>query len=211
MSKPVTKTTDDKVNLAQMNERLENAFNDADPKLLELLTKLMSDNAAIRDSISDLRSELQAAHTLADLDPLCPILNRRAFKRELEKEITRADRHKRALSLLFIDLDKFKTINDTQGHDAGDRVLIAMANTLRNAVRKSDIVCRLGGDEFAILLIETDAENAKACALALSDRILKDNVGVTASIGAATWQTGQSADDLMAKADQAMFSHKKRS
>jgi len=210
MSKTVTNTTDEQVDLAQMNERLKNAFSDADPNLVQLLTTLLSDNAAIRDSINNLRKELQSAHALADLDPLCPVLNRCAFKRELEREITRAERHKRDLSLLFIDLDNFKGINDTQGHDAGDRVLVAMANTLRNGVRKSDIVCRLGGDEFAVLLVETDAQNARACALALSDRILIENVEVGASIGAATWQSGQSADELMAQADKAMFIQKKR-
>lgn len=188
--------------------RLEVEFSDADPKLMTLLRLLMSENAAIRDSINDLRKELQAAHALADRDPLCPVFNRRAFMRELEREIARTERHDRSLSLLFIDLDKFKDINDTRGHEAGDRALVQMSETLVRAVRKTDIVSRIGGDEFCILLIETSAENAQLCATALKDRIAQARLGVTASIGVANWTMGQTADALMALADKEMFAQK---
>lgn len=191
--------------LGAMSERLEVEFSDADPKLLALLRLLMAENNAIRNSIADLRKELQDAHALADRDPLCPVLNRRAFLREMEREIARCERHQRSLSMLYIDLDKFKAINDSYGHEAGDRVLINMAHTLRSAVRKTDIVSRLGGDEFGILLIETSEEHARACARALTDRIRGDNIGVTASIGYATWRSQLNADELMAAADRKMF------
>lgn len=188
-----------------MSARLEAEFSDADPKLLSLLRMLMAENAAIRSSITDLRHELHAAHALADRDPLCPVLNRRAFLREMEREIARCQRHQRSLSMLYIDLDKFKTVNDSYGHEAGDRILINMSKTLRSAVRKTDIVSRLGGDEFGILLIETGEEHARACAKALNDRIRGENIGVTASIGYATWQHRSTADELMAAADRRMF------
>ena len=130
MGKSTTSIADHDTVLAAMSGTVEVEFSDADPKLLALVRLLVSENAAIRDSINTLRKELQAAHALADRDPLCPVFNRRAFMRELEREIARTERHDRSLSLLFIDLDKFKAINDTLGHEAGDRTLIAMAKTL---------------------------------------------------------------------------------
>ena len=211
MGKSTTSIADHDTVLAAMSGTVEVEFSDADPKLLALVRLLVSENAAIRDSINTLRKELQAAHALADRDPLCPVFNRRAFMRELEREIARTERHDRSLSLLFIDLDKFKAINDTLGHEAGDRTLIAMAKTLLKAVRKTDIVSRIGGDEFAILLIETNAKNAQKCADALQDRIANENLGVSASIGVANWNTGLTADELMANADKAMFTQKAKS
>ena len=208
MGKTVKNKTDHEMVTAAIASQLEAEFSDADPKLLTLMRLLMSENASIRASINDLRQELQAAHALADRDPLCPVLNRRAFMRELEREIARTERHGRSLSMLFIDLDKFKKINDTKGHESGDRVLVAMASTLLKAVRKTDIVSRLGGDEFGILLIETDTQNAEYCADALKTRIAKESIGVTASIGVASWHSGLTADELMARADQEMFAQK---
>ena len=196
--------------MAATLEQLESEFSDADPKLRALINLLISENAASRKSILELQRDLQDARALADRDPLCPVLNRRAFRRELKREIAIAQRHERPLSLLFIDLDKFKQINDSQGHEAGDRILVAMANTLRDSVRKTDIVSRLGGDEFGIILVETNAESAAACAEALADRITGAAIGITASIGAATLTRGQTADELMAKADRDMFAHKSR-
>lgn len=193
---------------AAISQQLEVEFSEADPKLLSLVRFLVAENSAIRQSIDTLREELHAAHALADRDPLCPVFNRRAFMRELEREIARTERHGRSLSLLFIDLDKFKSVNDQYGHEAGDQTLVAMARTLLKTVRKTDIVSRIGGDEFAILLIETNLENAHKCSKALSSRIAVADIGVSASIGVASWETGMTADQFMAHADQAMFVQK---
>lgn len=208
MDNSVTQSADSSPRYSSAPEQIEVEFSNADPRLLSLVRLLVSENSAIRDSINTLREELQAAHALADRDPLCPVFNRRAFMRELEREIARTERHNRSLSLLFIDLDKFKTINDTLGHEAGDKMLIAMSKTLIKAVRKTDIVSRIGGDEFAVLLIETSAENATKCANALKDRIAKAKLGVTASIGIAEWRNGLTAQELMAAADKEMFAQK---
>ncbi len=196
---------------AAIAQQLEVEFADADPKLLSLVRFLTAENTAIRQSIDTLRQELQAAHALADRDPLCPVFNRRAFMRELEREIARTERHGRALSLLFVDLDKFKAVNDKHGHNVGDQTLVAMARTLLKAVRKTDIVSRIGGDEFAVLLIETDLNSARKCSNALTSRITAAKIGVTASIGVAGWAPGMTADQLMANADQAMFIEKAQS
>jgi len=208
MDNSVTHSADNSHLYATAAGQIEAEFSSADPRLLSLVRLLVTENSAIRDSINTLREELQAAHALADRDPLCPVFNRRAFMRELEREIARTERHDRSLSLLFIDLDKFKVINDTLGHEAGDRMLVTMSKTLLKAVRKTDIVSRIGGDEFAILLIETSAANAKKCARALKDRIAKAELGVTASIGVAEWRKGLTAQELMANADKEMFTQK---
>jgi len=208
MDNSVTHSADNSTPRPTTPGQIEAEFANADPRLLSLVRLLVSENSAIRDSINTLREELQAAHALADRDPLCPVFNRRAFMRELEREIARTERHDRSLSLLFIDLDKFKAINDTLGHEAGDRILIAMSRTLLKTVRKTDIVSRIGGDEFAILLIETSAANARKCASALKERIATADLGVTASIGVSEWRKGLTAQELMAAADREMFTQK---
>ena len=195
---------------AAINVELERDFTNADPRLLTLVRLLVSENASIRNSIDTLRKELQDAHALADRDPLCPVFNRRAFMRELEREIARTERHGHALSLLFIDVDKFKQVNDTRGHEAGDQALIALARTLQKAVRKTDVISRIGGDEFAILLIETGIEPARTCALGLQKRIAKAELGISVSIGISNWKKGVTADELMANADKAMFVEKSK-
>lgn len=208
MGKPAVNMTDSGEVAAALAARLDARLENSDPELYTLLRMLISENAAIKAAVSQLHQELRSAHALADQDPLCAVMNRRAFHRELKREIARSTRHERDLSILFIDLDKFKSINDTQGHEAGDRVLVAMADTLLAAVRKTDIVARLGGDEFAILLIETGAENARLCAEGLKERVDSRQLGITASVGVASWSLGQTADALIAAADKAMFQDK---
>jgi diguanylate cyclase (GGDEF)-like protein len=94
-------------------------------------------------------------------DPLTGLLNRRAFENALNSEFSRAKRHSHHLSLVFLDLDKFKHINDQHGHDAGDDVLVYVADTLKAIVREEDIVARYAGDEFVVILPETKADKAE--------------------------------------------------
>jgi len=149
-------------------------------------------------------------------DPLTGLFNRRRFDSALAREVARAGRYDRPLSVLLIDLDGFKAVNDTHGHAAGDRVLAHVSRLLRASVRGSDVVARIGGDEFAILLPETDQTAADEVAAKLEALIAEEpcawtalDLRVGASIGvAATTGDSLTANGLMAAADAAMYARK---
>jgi diguanylate cyclase (GGDEF)-like protein len=151
----------------------------------------------------------QRLATLANTDELTLTLNRRAFDVRLHAVLTRAS-EARPVSLCVLDLDGFKQVNDTGGHAAGDRVLIAVAQALRAASRETDSVSRLGGDEFAVLLPDTDASAAWATGqrfLEMIDAAVARD-GVTVSMGVATTSTPVTADALLAAADHLMYEAK---
>jgi diguanylate cyclase (GGDEF)-like protein len=146
-------------------------------------------------------------------DPLTNVLNARAFAERLGQELDRNRRYPRPLSLMYMDLDNFKIINDTHGHQTGDAVLRLVAEATRSSVRQADVVGRLGGDEFAVLMPETDAQLADAAAkrlVASLRNVFKGTPNVTASIGVVSCTaTDASTDDLLRRADQAMYDAKK--
>jgi len=150
---------------------------------------------------------------LAEHDQLTQVLNARSFTDRLAGELRRNRRYGRPLSLLYLDLDDFKRVNDTQGHQTGDAVLRLAADAIRRAVRQADVVGRLGGDEFAVLLPETDGDLAYAAAdrLAAELRTLLDgSPTVTASIGVVS-SIGRDADTdgVLRRADLAMYDAKR--
>lgn len=160
------------------------------------------------------RKEMQDhIHHLAYHDVLTGLPNRAMFNRQLCRTLEQARRFGRSFSLLFIDLDRFKNINDTLGHDAGDRLLQEMARRLAHALRKDDLVARLGGDEFVVLIEDVDdpaqaAQVARQALAALAPECLLDGqpVHVTASIGISLFpQDGCDAFTLMKHADIAMY------
>ena len=112
-----------------------------------------------------------AIYELVAKDGLTEIFNKRKFEEELQRELARAARHQRPLSLIIFDLDEFKTINDTYGHLCGDFILKQVASLARELVRPEQVLARVGGDEFVILAPETSAEGAEALATKLRDRI----------------------------------------
>ncbi len=158
------------------------------------------------------RSQAQLAR-LVTQDALTNVLNARAFVDRLGQELDRNRRYPRALALMYMDLDNFKVINDTHGHQTGDAVLRLVADAMRSSVRQADVVGRLGGDEFAVLMPETDAQLADAAArrlIAGLRNVFKGTPNVTASIGVvACTATDASSDDLLRRADQAMYDAKK--
>ncbi len=168
--------------------------------------------AAERDALT---KRLEAAESLADRDTLTPTLNRRAFMRELHRTMSEVERYKAQAAVLYVDLDGFKSVNDGYGHAAGDAVLKQIARQLTDSVRESDVVGRLGGDEFGIILNRVGAEEARAKAYALSERIaatamthagLTHRVGV--SIGVHSIAIVEDPETAIARADEAMYAEK---
>jgi two-component system, cell cycle response regulator len=163
---------------------------------------------------------LEQSQRLATLDSLTGLKNRRAFIESLGQEIGRRERHGYALSVLLLDVDHFKSVNDRFGHATGDLVLAAMGSVLKGQFRKVDIVARWGGEEFVVALSGAEAEGAQASAERLRETIEelelerpRDAGGegplkVTVSIGVATHRMGESLDSVVDRADRAMYSAK---
>jgi diguanylate cyclase (GGDEF)-like protein len=152
----------------------------------------------------------------ATLDPLTRIFNRKHFNQEIESEYSRARRYGRPLSMLMMDLDHFKKVNDTYGHPAGDYVLKQTANLVKDSLRAQDIFARFGGEEFALLLPETTNDNAFALGEKIRGRIQQSTyeynakkIPVTLSIGVATLKTNHANwEDLVGEADRNLYSAK---
>lgn len=156
-----------------------------------------------------LQRRLNAA---AVTDVLTNLFNRRAFYQFAARELSRATRYGMPISLLIVDLDRFKSINDRYGHAAGDDVLRCFANLLRGSIRDSDLAARLGGEEFAVLLYGTGAADALAVAERLREDSIMQTVSVgqrqitfTVSIGVCAIAKGQSLDMALMQADQALY------
>jgi diguanylate cyclase (GGDEF)-like protein len=149
------------------------------------------------------------ARALADLDALTSLHNRRYFHETLAREVARAQRYGRRLSLIVFDLDDFKAINDRVGHLAGDAVLAEAAERLLSVVRSADIACRVGGDEFAVVLPESNVEEAELLAgriaRAINARPITAAGTVELSAGVAELRSAERPTDLFERADEALY------
>ena len=155
---------------------------------------------------------------IAITDYLTKVYNRRFFFEIVEKEIERAKRNRTALSIVMIDIDNFKAVNDSYGHLVGDQVLINLANTCQESIRSMDLFARFGGEEYVILMPETEVELARETAerlrcivaekplLAIGDT----EIWVTISLGVASWDAEHSIaiETLIDHADQALYESK---
>ena len=161
-----------------------------------------------------LMARSQQLELLAFTDPLTGLDNRRSMMRRLSAAISGARRHGRPLAGAMLDLDHFKTINDTHGHDVGDAVLIMVAQRLTERLRKEDVVGRLGGEEFFVLLPDSDHAAADAAVEALRHAVADAPlqaagraIEITVSAGVASW-TGEDGEDLIRRADTALYAAK---
>ena len=160
----------------------------------------------IQDIDERKRAQGELEH-LANHDALTGALNRRAWDRELERALANAQRGDRSLAIALIDLDEFKLLNDTHGHDAGDRALAEAARGWQSQLRARDLLARVGGDEFAVLLPDCEAEHL----LGIVQRLKQPRPDVPGcSIGLAVWRPGEHAADLMRRADAALYADKTR-
>ncbi|MEH6649805.1 MAG: EAL domain-containing protein [Motiliproteus sp.] len=176
-----------------------------------LAVRLGLTSRKIRDSLKQAHESRQQTEKLAYFDPLTGLENRRLFYLNLEQGIASVKRYQEQRTLIYMDLDNFKQINDTIGHDAGDQLLINVAQRLRSAMRQEDTISRLGGDEFAII-----ARHDREASAALAGRILlllsepmslgEHRVRPSASIGITViGEDGDSTSELMKNADLALY------
>jgi len=163
-----------------------------------------------------LQTKTEELSQLAHTDPLTNLANRRFLIEQLEREFARAKRYRRPLSLLYLDLDGFKSINDRYGHIFGDEMLRTAALSMRAVLRSTDLLARIGGDEFAVLLPETTVKGAAGVALKLRRALDASSAGLGENAPSLSFSAGisqmrfedETVDDLLARADQVQYQAK---
>lgn len=168
-----------------------------------------------QDQISQLEIKLKKMDSIANEDPLTGALNRRGFDNAFEREISRASRRKEPFCIALLDIDNFKQLNDTHGHQVGDLALIYLTESIKETTRPEDIVSRFGGEEFVILLPDTEIETG----LIITKRILRNltkklflhenkRILITFSAGVAQSNPGELQESIIERADNAMYKAK---
>jgi diguanylate cyclase len=176
-----------------------------------LQSKLETAETRLQEQATEIETHISRSLT----DPLTGLPNRREFNDRLEERMSAWNRRKEVFTLLILDVDHFKKLNDEHGHLAGDQVLAAMGRALRAAIRREDAVARYGGEEFAILLPNTGLEAATRVARNVRDAVARvvakhngQQIKITASGGLATIQADEPADSLIQRADAALYAAK---
>ena len=203
---------------SSLNALIGNMTGDTD-KMRGSMQNLQSELAASKEQVDKLHQELQSARGEAMTDPLTSLLNRRGFETIAKQTYADQATLDKGLCLLMVDIDHFKKVNDTYGHLFGDKVIRAIAMTLKSKVRGEDSVARLGGEEFAVMLPETDIADARRVAEHIRQSIERGKIrrldtqeqigGITISIGIAAYTSGVSVVDLLDQADKALYVSKK--
>jgi len=156
-----------------------------------------------------LSEQLEFISNIASFDRLTSVYNRYMFEELLQKEISRARRYGRPMSLIMVDVDYFKQINDAFGHQTGDSVLAQIAGTLKRHVRESDIVARWGGEEFVIILPDMPKEHAAVLADSLraliADSVYEKSITLTCSFGVTAYREGDTVDTVFNRIDTALY------
>jgi len=185
------------------------------PHVRAAITMLMEEVGRLRDELRLTKRRISDLEELADTDALLPLINRRAFVRELSRMMSYAERYGTPHTLIYFDLNGMKAINDGHGHAAGDAALIHVAGVLNESTRESDVTGRLGGDEFGVLLAQADETTAREKAQALAERISAEGVpwqgetlALTVAYGVHPIRRGQDVDDALQEADRAMYANK---
>jgi len=196
-------------------ERGERSLSSEDAEFAEIVIRAAV--AAIRraQALESTRADNRRLEELATTDALTRLMNRRALLERLSVEVDRARRFKQQLSLLMVDLDHFKNVNDQYGHLVGDDILRQMGTLLSGAVRTIDVVARYGGEEFVMILPETATEGAAVFGERMREKVSEHQFEVgseralhlTCSVGVATFPSPRvaSTEDLFARADEALY------
>jgi diguanylate cyclase (GGDEF)-like protein len=187
------------------------------PRVCEAMAELLNEIAQLRSQRQRAQGRLDRLARLADRDPLAPVVNRRAFVRELTRAMSYARRYGTSGCLVYFDIDGLKAINDGFGHAAGDAVLVRVANVLVENLRDSDVVGRLGGDEFGVVLKRADAATAQEKAASLAAVVAGESlewdgkeIALSVAYGCHPFVPDEDADRALADADRAMYADKRR-
>ena len=185
------------------------------PRVQTAILKIVKEMHGLHEELDRARQRITQLTELADRDALTPLLNRRAFERELARALSYAGRYGAPSSLVFFDVNNMKQINDRFGHQAGDAALVHLARIMLGQVRKSDVVGRLGGDEFGVILAQSDRARAEQKARELT-RIMASTplifegrpLSLRVAHGVHHFQDHDTAEDVLKAADQAMYADK---
>jgi diguanylate cyclase (GGDEF)-like protein len=176
---------------------------------------LLGEARNLRSELERTRGLLKDAEQAVDRDHLLPVLNRRAFMRELERQIASASRYATPTSLAYMDIDGLKLANDTQGHACGDAILAHFCALLQSSLRSSDLVGRLGGDEFAVVLLHADEKQAQSTCSRLAELSTSQplawrgaDIPLRFTFGTVQISAAMDAEAAIAAADAAMYAQK---
>ncbi len=204
------------MNSTRLSSTLQNSAIPLHERSQESDEILVKANADLNGEIARLRLRILELEHAADTDPLVPVYNRRAFMREISRAQTVMERYDMLSTLIFIDLNEFKSVNDRFGHGIGDQLLKMIGSVLKEGVRHCDMVARLGGDEFGVLLFKSDVTVGRAKAQTLCCRIAEQSVelptggiSVGAAWGVAPCEPGDTPEQILARADRAMYMAKR--
>lgn len=186
------------------------------PKVRSAIMALMQEVETLRHELERSKQRLLNLEKLADQDSLTPVINRRAFVRELSRVISYVQRYNASSSLIYFDVNGFKAINDTYGHACGDAALMHVVEVLSKNVRDSDVIGRLGGDEFGVILAQADERQARDKAAQLARAVAArpldwedTKITIEVAYGVYNFKAGENATEALAAADRAMYAHKK--
>ena len=186
------------------------------PKVKAAILSLVQEAERLRQELDTTKKRVAQLEELADQDTLLPVVNRRAFVRELSRVMSQVERYNAPHCVLFFDLNGLKRINDTMGHAAGDIALMAVARTLIDNTRESDMVGRLGGDEFGVILAQADQQQANLKAARLAQLIEAQKVewrghkiALSVAHGTYALKGKEDANDALHAADRAMYAKKR--
>ena len=201
-------------------DAINNGASDLIFKPIRLNELMLRINRVIRERslINERDKMIERLKKLSIRDPLTELYNSRHFYAQLEDEIQRSERYLHPLSLIFIDIDNFKAINDTYGHMVGDQALLLIAKKMQTSLRSQDTAYRFAGDEFTIILPETTSDNAKFVADRIKSEMEKESLvileqeitKITLSIGIAEYQRNEKKEQFVHRADVTMYEAKKR-
>lgn len=208
------KATSELTDLAAIRTSLRRSTTEFAASIARMTSETQESLKTLNTQLSVYQARVQEVEHLALVDPLTGVLNRRGCDAQLKRRINEG----RVFSVIYLDLNEFKLVNDTYGHEAGDDVLRQFAAALERSCRSDDVVARWGGDEF-LMIVDGSASDAATCCARIEERVFgtytlnlaePQKITITASAGVASWQRDDTEAGLLSRADSAMYERKQR-